>query len=257
MYRFRANYLSNGKLADYLRKKVGVEKPAYATTTGWGDWKKEYKTNHPIMYYITEKLLNKIQDVIELPSDAWSTARSWYLNKYKYKLHYLQTGLKPGTYYDVDTRLEAGIFETFAQFVEIDMAYEYQNFFLGSKKLYRSGEDGLKMLDYRIKDESTCEENIQAYKDIREIYLYIKNIYQPEHDYRDDKKQVPALYRFIAEKDIKYGSHILSTRNKYTPEELESYEFLSHQAGLIEAAEEKLKQHMLMKIISLRGHLWS
>lgn len=248
MHKFRFDYFSNGSLADRLREMVGVKKPDYASTKGWADWKRDYEKDHPTMYYITEILLNKVQNFLEFPKDIYKNIKYWASNKYKYKLHYLPTGLKPGQYYDVGYRLEAGIFETFASYVEIDLAYEYQAW--NGKKYQRSREDGLAMLDYRIESESSLGENIQAYLDIREIYLYIRDCRNKQDDYID------PLYRYLLVKEEKYGKHIFVS-TYFDTEEKQSYDFLSHKNDVITEANKKLETYMLMRIIELRPYLWA
>lgn len=120
--RSRIHHWSCSKLADKIR---GVKKPFALEWDAWEEWHKEVKQKNPVRYWIAEELLDFLQDIVNLPMDIYHTIDIYVSNRYFSKLHYLPTGLKPGQYYDLDTRLLYGIFGAFVQFVEKEATVEH------------------------------------------------------------------------------------------------------------------------------------
>jgi len=116
----RANYWSCSKLANIIR---GVDKPSSETSKGWRDWKSLAKTTYPLRFWIAEEALDKVQDIVYSPVDLINSVRYYINNRWITKTHTLTSNLKPGQWYDLDTRILNCVFDELVNYVEIELAY--------------------------------------------------------------------------------------------------------------------------------------
>lgn len=124
MYKSRTTYWSNSKLAGYIRRQFGdFTKPQRATMEDWNTWEQQNQSQHPIIYWITEIGFNFLQDIVMFPLDVWEEIRVYIRNRFIDKIHILQTKLTPGRFYEFDTRLLHGAFNSLVDFVECDLAW--------------------------------------------------------------------------------------------------------------------------------------
>jgi len=237
--RSRFNYWSCSKFADWIR---GIEKPYALGLDEWGVWRKESKQKHPFRYWVAEKLLNFLQDIVNLPMDIYHTIEVYIRNRYIDKMHYLKTGLKPGQYYDLDYRILHGLFNELTIYVEDELAHlnkwksEKKYKFIGS----RCAEAGLDYLnwagqlkmneDYGInpdnKDYNKPTAQAISSQKVLELYNWWK-----DRDYRNDPYSM-----FSKEKDGKsYYKKIAKIIDDYDKEDTK----------------------MLIEFIKIRGSLWS
>lgn len=100
--RSRINYWSCSGFANLIR---GTIKPPALGWDEWEVWRQESEKKHPYRYWVAEKVLNFLQDIVNLPMDVYHTIKVYIRNRFVDKLHYLRTGLKPGEYYDLDHRI--------------------------------------------------------------------------------------------------------------------------------------------------------
>ena len=119
MIRSRLNYWSCSKLADFIR---GERKPPSLGWSEWDEWHENAKKKRPIRYWIAETGLKSLQNLVYYPVDVCRTIKMYVLNRWVDKVHYLKTGLKPGSYWDFDTRILHGLFNELVIFVERDLA---------------------------------------------------------------------------------------------------------------------------------------
>ena len=118
--RSRLNYWSCSKLANYIR---GTPKPAALEWDAWEKYHDDAKKKHPFRYWVAEEFLSYLQDFVNLPIDIYYTIRVYIRNRFVDKIHYLKTGLTPGEYYDLDTRILHGLFNELVDLVEIEYAH--------------------------------------------------------------------------------------------------------------------------------------
>lgn len=120
MTRNRIKHWSCSKFADFIR----AEKKPYALE--WEQWDRYYddlKKRKPWRYWITEHLLKSLQNIVYYPYDIYNEIRHYIRNRWIDKTHYLKTGLKPGCYHELDSRILHGLFNELVDFVEIDLAH--------------------------------------------------------------------------------------------------------------------------------------
>jgi hypothetical protein len=114
-YTPRSRYWSCSKLADFIR---GEKKPYALPFEEWDEWDNRMREERPTRYWLSDKVLNKIQDVLLFPWDLWREIKHWYRVSYVIKAHTLDTGLKPGIYYDLDHRILHACFNEFCKYVD-------------------------------------------------------------------------------------------------------------------------------------------
>lgn len=232
----RINYWSCSKLANLIR---GTKKPFALSFEDWEKWRVEAQNKYPIRYWISEELLNKLQDIVFFPQDLYYTIRVYIRNRWIDKLHYLKTGLKPGEYYDLDHRILCGLFNELVDLVEIEYAHLSR---WAKEKKYkfvkgRCVEAGLDYLnwassltyddDYGIDEKDKDKPTTQAVaaKKTLELYNWWKN--------RDNRPDPYDLFK--KQDDSKYYLKIDEMERKYDEEDTE----------------------MLISLIKIRSHFWT
>jgi hypothetical protein len=188
----RSNYWSNSKIADKIR---GINKPVAETSEGWSRWKQIVKNNYPIRYWISETLLDSIQDIIYYIPDLFIKNKNYLLNRYINKSNSLvanKKDIKPGNWCDLSDRILPCLFNSLVDFVEIEKAYllvisdnkknifNYPRYF-SSFRSWRSSKAGLEYLDWEISltyEEDECLDPTNygkptiAAKEIKDLYLW-------------------------------------------------------------------------------------
>lgn len=119
MHRSRTNYWSNSKVADLIR---GEPLPSSLSSEGWNIWKNRMETTNKIRYFLSESL-DSLQNVVMYPVDLFETFRYYIRCRFFDKRHMLKSKLKPGEYYELDTRILHALFDSLVDFVEQDKAW--------------------------------------------------------------------------------------------------------------------------------------
>jgi len=248
MLKQRINYWSNSRLADLIR---GEKKPYALPLEEWDQWRDEQKNKRPIRFWISDKLLNKIQNFIYFPCDVYYTIYIYIKNRYIDKVHYIQTGLTPGQYYEIDDRIIYGLFNELVDFVEVELAWKHLIFtkdpgFWKRFGFRRSSELGLEYLNWAaslVYDES-CG---LSKKDLK---------YGKPTPQADSAKEIIELYNWWKNRPNRpdpfdlYNEEI-DKRNK--KERIARYKKINK----IESDYEKEDEKMLIKLIKIRKSLWS
>lgn len=122
--RTRFSYWSHSWVAKLTAKWLGAPPcPTSATMEEWNEFDKNQKTNFALQEHI-EDFLGGLQNVLMFPHDVYYTIRCYFHNRFRNQMHVLHTDLEPGQYYDYDTRLLHGMFESFAEFIEIEQTLD-------------------------------------------------------------------------------------------------------------------------------------
>ena len=238
--RSRIDYWSCSKFADWIR---GTPKPFALEWGAWDTWRDDAKEKNPVRYWVAEKLLDSLQDFVNLPMDIYHTIEVYIRNRFIDKTHCLKTGLKAGDYYDLDYRIIHGLFNELVDFVEIEQAHLMKCYKEKKYKFIRGRcvEAGLDYLnwccgltynkDYGLKkgDKGYGDPTPQALsaKKILELYNWWKNI-------RPNRPNPHDL--FSEDKDGKYYFRkINKTEDSYDKEDTK----------------------MLIELIKIRSHLWT
>lgn len=117
-----SRHYSSSDLVAWLRKKLKVEKPYALPLGGWEIWENEFKKSRPVAHFLTETL----PDIFEYPArwtvDPINNVRYYCRNRWATKTHIMKTGLKPGQWYEFETRVMHGLFNELVDFVEVEKA---------------------------------------------------------------------------------------------------------------------------------------
>lgn len=264
--KFRRNYWSCSKFADFIRKIFNVTpKPTSATMEGWDVWHAKNKSN--VGYWVAEEGLDLIQDIFMFVPDVYHNARVYVKNRFIDKPHYLNTKLKKGDWYEMDTRILNGLFETLVDFVEIEKAHlqyvseELRGCVDDEKRLIKrwknpfvrspvpSRELGLRYLDWEIGlgDESPRQSEVA--KEIKELYLWWKDArpsYQDVHDISGWSEWCKKRYE---SGECWWGEK--------TDEEREQVRKILELNAELEQARHDEETEMLIRLIKIRKGLWT
>jgi hypothetical protein len=232
IFRTRNHYWSSSRLADYIR---GENKPLSLPFKDWNLWEEETKKKNRLRYYIAEELLDRLQDIISLPFDIIHAIKIYIRNRYIDKIHYLKTGLEPGTYYDLDHRILHGLFNELVDFVEIEHAQRYRHSYTAKYKYERCAEAGVDNLKWsanrRDSDNSPTSQAIFSMKTLN-LYFWWKN--RPNRACPYDLYSRDKAYS--RDKDgSDYHKNILELETIYEEEDT----------------------RMLIELINIRGSLWT
>lgn len=145
MLKSRFNYWSCSKFADLIR---GTTKPFALEWNQWDDWKAEVKAKNPIRYWLAEEGLDILQDCFMFPYDIYNTIRIYIQNRWIDQTHIIKTGLKPGQYHEIDTKILHGLFNELVDYVEGELAhtmkaYEDRNYKFVKGRCKQAGLDHL------------------------------------------------------------------------------------------------------------------
>ena len=249
----RANYWSNSKFSKYLRTKVGIHSPTALEWKEWKVWRKNYKSKSPKMYWVTEELLDRIQDVINYIPDKLYNVKYYLKNRFITKTHYIKTNFKPGHWHELDEKILFGLFNALVDFVEIEKAWmfvvfddkefekykfpkTFKNHFLRWKP-FRCPEAGIAHLNWEASlDDSETQANVA--KEILFLYDWWKNI-RPER---------PDPYEESGYTSIEHGFDVEPTK--------ELYEALN-KVNELEVKYYNEDTEMLTSLIKIRNSLWT
>lgn len=237
--RARFDYWSCSRFADWIR---GTNKPFALELDEWDTWRNNSKKHNSFRYWLAEEGLDFLQDIVNLPMDIYHTIYIYVRNRYIDKIHYIRTGLKPGTYYDLDWRILNGLFNELVIYVESELAhtmkaYEDRNYRFIKGRCKQAGLDHLIWAgqlimneDYGVnpKDKDYGKPTNQAVvaKKVYDLYNWWTN--------RDNRADPYTIY--TKEKDGKYYYRkIAKMENAYDDEDTQ----------------------MLIELIKIRSYLWT
>jgi hypothetical protein len=240
MFKSRIHYWGCSRFADWIR---GEKKPFALTLEEWDDWREEQAKKRPIRFYISDTLLDKIQNFVYFPRDVFWNVRCYIRNRFIDKMQYLKTGLEPGKYYDLDDRIIHGLFNELKDFVETELAWMNQ---LSKDKKYRSRklrsrspEDGIEYLKWgmELKDDNGMPtRQATSFAEILELYNWWKN-----YPNRPDPMDVSGWSDIYDDKTVDEA-----VKNE-----------VSHNLFDLEEQQDKEEEDMLIRLIKVRKSLWT
>lgn len=247
MLRNRSHYWTCGRVAEYI---LGEKKPLALEWSGWDDYYTDLQKRKPIRYWISQKFLKHLQNILYYPYDIYHSVKTYIKNRWIDKIQYLDTGLKPGYYYEFDDRILHGLFNELVNFVEIELAhlslwdqhkkYKFKNgrcveaaydYFDWASKLKDKNENGKRVVSKQAKDA----------RRIKKLYEWWKNV-RPNRIDPSVKSGWAKEYEEIEKNGYK---------SKKT-----SYKTILKQMR-IEDQYDKEDEDMLIELIKLRKSLWT
>jgi len=221
MIKSRFNYWSCSKFADWIR---GTPKPFALEWNQWAEWKGEVKTKNPIRYWLAEEGLDILQDCWMFPSDIYNAVRIYVRNRWIDQTHIIKTGLKPGHYHEIDTKILHGLFNELVDYVEGELAHTMKE------------DCGIMEGDRRY--GKITPQAISAQK-VKELYIWWTKIrpIRPEPYYLSGMSQFE-------------GNEFFSKKSK---EEIKSM----HNMVKLEEQYDKEDTDKLIELIKIRKELWT
>lgn len=108
----------------WLRKKFGIEKPVALEWGGWKKWDDELKKSKPLGFFLTETVPNFLDDTVYSVTEIWNKPKRYVRNRFIDRTHIMPTDLKPGQWWDSDSRLVSGMRQLIIDHVEIELAWK-------------------------------------------------------------------------------------------------------------------------------------
>jgi hypothetical protein len=276
----RAQYWSCTEFADWIR---GIKKGGAKTGREWREWDAEAKTKHPIRYWIAEEALDAIQNFIWWPVDKLHNVKYYVNNRWVSRTHSLTAhprDIKPGNWCDVGNRFLPCLFNELVDFVEMELAWwhiawadpaekaKYTPPFWTSGwfrwRTWRCPQAGLDNLKWQSElvwkedevgddKEKIGKPTYQAEKalEILALYKWWTEVYRNRPDPHD-----ASGWTAYCNMKRERGDHILDLETKDEDEEKMCRTALD-KSYEIEAAYEKEDEEMIIRLIKIRGSLWT
>ena len=275
----RSHYWTIGKFADWLR---GTPKLKCGTSEEWDAWYAEAAKAHPIRYWIAEEGLDHLQKIVYYIPDKLNDIRYYINNRWVSHSHALTAhprDIRPGSWSDVGSRFLPCLFNELVDFVEIEQAWHHCIWSDEAKtkfetpwwrkgwlrwRTWRCPEAGLEYLRWAetLTNEEFLEEGekhkaeptyqAKAAKEIIELYTWWTVTYRNRPDAYDASGWTEYCEASRAANDGK-----LSFGSKDNPE-LKKMSNKAHKLlQKIEAAYEKEDEAMMIRLIKIRGSLWT
>lgn len=251
MIKSRIHYWSCSRFADFLR---GIKKPYALEWKEWDKWNNQQEKQRPFRFWLSDIFLNKLQDIVYFPYDIYNTIKIYIRNRYFDKLQYLNTGLIPGQYYDLDTRILHGLFNELVDFVEIELAHlslwdQNKKYEIKHGRCIEAAYDYFDWAtNLRYKEDYGCYPNDPNYNKLTEQAKTAKKIKQLYEWWKIDRPKRIDPYSNKALGDI---DDILDN-NKFKDKKK-----LYDKAYQIEANQEDEDTKMLIQLIKIRKGLWT
>lgn len=254
----RNKYWSETKFAAWIR---GGETPNQGLSPeGWNEWEKTFKEESPIRFWISDTLLDKIQDVFLWPIDKVYGMKYYAVNRWITKTHALTASkdhIKRGQYAEFDHRILFCIFDELATFVEVECANMH---FIGNQlqdnmrfwqtgkwklKTFRHREAGLAHLEWEISLGDESPHQSEKAQIIKDLYLWWKD----ERPKRKDAYDESGWAEYCERVD-----HFFKGR---TPEERKESGEILKKLRELEEKHENEDTEKLIQLIKIRGSLWT
>ena len=273
----RSHYWTIGKFADWLR---GTPKLKCGTSEEWNEWEDKAKAAHPVRWWIAEEGLDHLQKFVYYIPDRLNDIRYYINNRWVSHSHALTAhprDIRPGNWSDVGNRFLPCLFNELVNFVEIEQAWHHCMWSDEAKtefevpwwrkgwlrwRTWRSPEAGMQYLKWASeltnkdfieegeKEEPTYQAN--SAKEIIELYTWWTVTYRN----RPDAYDASGWSEYCEASRIANGGKLSWSGDK-SPE-LKAMSDASHKKlQEIEAAYEAEDEAMMIRLIKIRGSLWT
>jgi hypothetical protein len=121
----RSNYWSCSKFADWIR---GTNKLDAGTSEEWDEWRTTAQMKHNFRYWLAEEALDAIQNFVNYPLDKLNDIRYYINNRWVSHSHALTAhprDIRPGNWCDVGNRFLPCLFNELVDFVEVEQAWHH------------------------------------------------------------------------------------------------------------------------------------
>ncbi len=275
----RNHYWTCSKFADWIR---GTTKGGAKTAEGWDEWEKRAKAAYPIRWWIAEEGLDILQKIVYWPTDKLYAIKYYINNRWVTRTHSLTAhsrDIKPGQWQDVGNRFLPCLFNELQDFVEVELAWwhiawadkdeksKYNAPFWATGwfrwrtwRCPQAGLDNLKWQSELVWQPEECEEGspnvgkptYQAEKalEILALYKWWTEVYRNRPDPHD-----ASGWSEYCDRKREQGGHFLAEPKD--PELRAFGDTALMKTREIEEAYEKEDEEMLIRLIKIRGSLWT
>lgn len=276
----RSHYWTISKFADWIR---GTPKLSSGSSKEWDKWYETAGAAHPIRYWIAEEGLDYLQKIVYYIPDKLNDLRYYINNRWVSRSHSLTAhprDIKPGQWQDVGNRFLPCLFNELVDFVEIETAWHncmwsdearkkfnvpwYRSSWL-RLRTWRCPEAGLAHLNWAStltnedflddveKSEAVPTYQAKAAKEIIELYTWWTTTYRN----RPDPYELSGWTDYCEQSRKNNNGKLSWTSHNDTPELRELSKKAQAALMATEEAYEKEDTEMMIRLIKIRGHLWT
>ena len=272
-----SNYWTCSPFADWLR---GTAKPGAATMEEWDEWTTQAKMKHSFRYWLADDALGALQDFVTWPERKLNDIRYYINNRWVSRSHSLTAhprDIKPGDWSDVGNRFLPCMFNELVDFVEIEQAWHHCMWSDDAKtkfetpwwrkgwlrwRTWRCAEAGMEYLRWAetLTNKEFLKEGekevptwqAKAAKEIIELYTWWTVTYRN----RPDPHDASGWTEYCEASRAANGGR-LSWGSDKTPEMKKMSDRALKALRKIEEAYEKEDEQMMIRLIKIRGSLWT
>jgi hypothetical protein len=253
MLRTRWHYWTCGKFAERI---LGEKKPYALEWGAWDDYYADLKKRKPIRYWISQKLLKYLQDIIYYPYDIYHSVDCYIRNRWIDKTHMIDTGFKPGHFYEIDEKILHGLFTELVDFVEKDLAHMGAYSDRSIKYTFKNGRCVEAAYEYfkwanRLKDTDDTGKKTTSIQAI--VSRKIKKLYEWWKNKRPNR---PDPYEISGWNDHCTITEDIFKSNK-TEQTIKQTKRMLEKISRLEEKYDNEDTNMLIELIKIRHHLWS
>lgn len=254
MLRTRWHYWTCSKFADLIR---GEKKPFALEWGAWDDYYSDLKKRKPIRYWITEHFLKTLQNIVYFPYDVYHIIDCYVRNRWIDKTHMINTGFKPGGYYEIDQKILHGLFTELVDFVEKDLAHMGA---YSSKKKYkfkkgRCVEAAYNYFNWASKLKDTYPDGTKKASEQAKNSRKIKKLYEWWTKTRPSR--IDPYVSSGWDEVCKVDDKMLFNDKDKTPAQIRKQKQALQKLFKIEEKYDDEDTNMLIELIKIRHHLWS
>ena len=279
----RNHYWTCSKFADWLR---GTTKLKAGTSEQWHEWELRAKKDYPIRWWLAEEGLDYLQKVFYFIPDRLYAVKYYINNRWITRTHSLTAhprDIKPGDWCDVGNRFLPCLFNELQDFVEVELAWwhlawegkearakynapwwAFGWFRIRTWRCPQAGLDNLKWQSELVWKEDECDpespnigqptyQAIKA-KEILALYKWWTEVYPNRPDPHDESGW--SRYCDLKREEFE-GSGLGFMQESKNPETRALGESALKKTREIEEAYEKEDEEMLIRLIKVRGSLWT
>ena len=274
----RSHYWSCSKFADWVR---GTAKLKAGTSEEWDNWTTTAQMKHNFRYWLAEEGIDYVQKFVYYIPDKLNDLRYYINNRWVSHSHALTAhprDIQPGSWSDVGNRFLPCLFNELVDFVEIEQAWHHCMWSDDAKtqfdvpwwrsgwlrwRTWRSPEAGMEYLKWAstltnkdfIKEGEKEEPTYQATsaKEIIELYTWWTTTYRN----RPEPMEASGWSAHCDAMRVKYPGSFFASLNSKDPEDRKASDKAHKLMAKIEAAYEKEDEAMMIRLIKIRGSLWT
>jgi hypothetical protein len=275
----RNHYWTCSKFADWLR---GTASPGALTSKGWREWREAAQKKHPVRYWLADEGLDYLQTVVFYIPDKLYGLKYYINNRFVTRTHALTAhprDIAPGDWCDVGNRFLPCLFNELRDFVEVELAWwnvvwdeeaqkkfnaPFYSYGWWRWRVWRCPESGLDNLrwqialtnvDYVAEDHPDYGKPTPQAERAQEI-LDLYNWWTVTYRNRPDPYEASGWSAYCEANRAANGGRLSFSAEK-TPE-LRAMNERSHELlNKIEAEYEAEDEAMLIRLIKIRGSLWT